>query len=200
MQIKKPQAFIFIGRSGSGKGTQANFLINKLKEIDPKRETLYIQTGQEFRKFIQGKSYTEKLSAEYYRTGKLQPNFLAVKMWVDFLVDKLHGNEHVIFDGSPREFHEAGVLDSVFPFYGFEKPNVIDLYISDEEALKRLLLRKRVDDTEDGIKKRLAWYAKEVEPTIKYFHDNPKYHFMKINGEQTPEAIFKDLSKELGLN
>ncbi len=195
----KPQAFILIGRSGSGKGTQANLLIAKLKELDPSRETLYIQTGQEFRKFVQGSSYTEKRSAQYMKDGKLQPNFLAVKMWVDFLVANIHGNEHVIFDGSPREWHEAGVLDSVFGFYGYEKPHVIDLYISDEEALKRLLLRKRMDDSEDGIKKRLAWYQECVEPTIKYYHDKKEYHFLKINGEQTPEAIFKDIAKGIGL-
>jgi len=46
------------------------------------------------------------------------------------------------------------VLDSIFGFYGFEGAWVINVEISPAESLKRLLLRKRQDDDEDGIKKR----------------------------------------------
>ena len=58
----KPQTFIFIGRSGCGKGTQAELVQEHLKQIDPKRKVLYIQTGAEFREFIKGNSETQKLS------------------------------------------------------------------------------------------------------------------------------------------
>ena len=194
-----PQAFVFIGRSGSGKGTQADLLIKKLKELDPTRDVLYIQTGQEFRKFIQGQSFTEKLSAEYYKTDKLQPEFLAIKMWVDFLVDNYNGDEHIIFDGTPRKLHEAKVLDSVFGFYGFDKPYVINIDISAKEAERRLLLRKRLDDAEEDVLKRLSWYETDVAPTIDYYRDNPDFHFLKINGDRTPEEVHADIVRSIGL-
>jgi len=194
-----PKVFIFIGRSGCGKGTQADMLIKTLKKKDPSRETLYIQTGQEFRKFIKGQSFTEKRSAEYYKTDKLQPEFLAIKMWVDFLVDNYNGDEHIIFDGTPRKLHEAKVLDSVFGFYGFDKPYVINIDISAKEAERRLLLRKRLDDAEEDVLKRLSWYETDVAPTIDYYRDNPDFHFLKINGDRTPEEVHADIVRSIGL-
>ena len=195
----KPQALVFIGRSGSGKGTQADMLMKKMKELDSSRDTLYIYSGQEFRKFIQGSSYTAKKSNEYYISGKLQPEFLAVRMWVDVLTEKYNGSDHVIFDGTPRKPHEAGVLDSIFDFYDFEKPVIIDLKIRPEESLRRLLARKRLDDNEDDIRKRLNWYETDVVPTIEHYRDNPRYHFMEIDGERTPEEIHADIVKRMGL-
>lgn len=201
MPIKKlaPQTFIFIGRSGCGKGTQADLLVKKLKENDPSRDTLYIYSGQEFRKFIQGQSFTAKRSNEYYQTGKLQPDFLAVRMWVDVLTEKYDGNSHLIFDGTPRKVHEAGVLESIFDFYGFANPVVIDIDISPEETLRRLLMRKRQDDNEDDIKKRLDWYETDVAPTTEYLRNNSRYNFIQINGERSIEEIHADIVKHLGL-
>lgn len=194
-----PQAFVFIGRSGSGKGTQADLLIKALKEKDPGRETLYIQTGQEFRDFIKGQNFTEKKSAEYYAADKLQPEFLAVHMWVNPLVSRYNGNQHIIFDGTPRKLDEAYVLDSVFDFYGFNKPKVIDLNISAEEALTRLLKRKRLDDAEDDIKKRLAWYGADVAPVIEWYKKNSKYDLLSIDGQRPEEEIHNDIVKSAGL-
>ena len=195
----KPQAFIFIGRSGCGKGTQAGLLMKKLKEIDAAREILYIQTGGEFRKFIQGQSFTEKLSHDYYMTDKLQPEFLAVHMWVRPLVEEYKGNQHLVLDGTPRKPGEGVILDSVFGFYGFEKPIVIVIEISEEESLKRLAQRKRLDDAPDDVKKRLQWYQTDVVPTIEHFRNDARYQVMDINGERSVEEIHADIVKRVGL-
>jgi adenylate kinase family enzyme len=160
------QSFVFIGRSGCGKGTQIEMLMKLLKEKDPDREILYIYTGQEFRNFIQGSSTTQKISRSIYDAGGLMPEFLTVHMWVKPLVEKYKGNQHIIFDGTPRKFHEAGVLHSMFGFYKLEKPWVINIGISAEEAVKRLLKRERQDDNESDIRKRLGWYETDVSPTI----------------------------------
>lgn len=195
----KPAAFIFIGRSGCGKGTQVELLIEVLKNKDTTREVLYIETGKEFREFIKGSNVTETKSREIYEAGKLQPEFLAVHMWERVLIEKYNGVDHLIFDGTPRKVHEAGVLDSIFGFYGFEKPWVINIEISPDEALKRLLLRKRLDDAEDDIKKRLEWYEADVAPTVEYYRHNSKYRFLEIDGERSVEDIHKDIVEKLGL-
>lgn len=194
------QAFIWIGRSGCGKGTQAELVSNLLKEKDPATGVLYIQTGLEFRKFIHGETITEKKSKEIYDAGGLQPEFLTVRMWVDPLVANYNGKDHIIFDGTPRKYHEAGVLDSVFGFYGIFKPWVIHIDISKEEATRRLLARKREDDTEEDIKERLAWYENQVSPTIGFYVDNPDYNYIKINGERSVENIHADIVKMVGLS
>jgi adenylate kinase family enzyme len=196
--LTKPQVFIFIGRSGCGKGAQVDLLIKALKEADSSRGVLYIQTGQEFRKFIQGQSFSAKRSKVCNEKGGLQPEFLAIKMWVDALVDNYNGTDHVVFDGTPRKFHEAGVLESIFDFYDFDKPYVVNIDVSREESRKRLLLRKRMDDNESEISKRLDWYETDVAPTVEYFRKNAKYIFLKIDGERPIPDIHADLMKRLG--
>lgn len=197
--MNKPQAFIFIGRSGCGKGTHVQLLIDVLKKKTPEIDVLYVQTGQEFRDFIVKPTVTAQKSKEIYDAGGLQPEFLTVNMWVRPLIDKYKGNQHIIFDGTPRKFHEAGVLHSCFDFYGFGKPWVINIEISEEESLKRLLARKRFDDTESDIRKRLSWYETDVVPTLGYYDGNPAYNFLKIFGERSIEAIHDDIVKKLGL-
>ncbi len=193
----KPQAFIFVGRSGCGKGTQAELVSEYLKKIDPDRDRLYIQTGAEFREFIKGNNYTQNLSRKAYETGGLQPEFLATSMWLNVLVDKYKGNEHLIFDGTPRKYHEAGTLDSVFRFYGFGKPYVVNVNISAKESRNRLLARKRVDDTDKEIKKRLEWYETDVVPAINFYRDNSNYHFLEVDGERPIEEVHEDILSRL---
>lgn len=194
-----PQTFIFIGRSGCGKGTQVELLTKALRGKEPSIEVLYIQTGQEFREFIKGETLTQKKAKEIYDIGGLMPEFLTVNMWVKPLIEKYKGNQHIIFDGTPRKLHEAGVLDSVFNYYNFGKPWVINIKISAREALKRLLLRKRLDDNEDDIKKRLGWYETDVAKAIEYYCDNPRYNFLEINGERSVGDIHEDIVQKLGL-
>jgi len=194
------QSFIFIGRSGCGKGTQAELLKKVLNEKDPARNVLHIETGKELRDFINGPTLTQKRSKEIYDTGGLQPEFLAVHMWVRLLAERYTGGEHLIFDGTPRKLHEAGVLNSIFDFYGFDKPWVINIEISSEESFKRLFARKRMDDNEEDIKERLSWYETDVVPALSYYDGNPRYNFLKIFGEKPVEAVHEDIVKKLGLS
>lgn len=195
-----PKNFILIGRSGCGKGTQAKLLSEFLKANDPSRSVLYIQVGSELREFIKGETNTQKLTADLYNSGGLMPEFIAVYMWISFLIQKYSGNENLIMDGSPRRYHEAMMLDSAISFYGMNKPHVIHIDISSDEAFSRLIKRKRLDDSEKDIKNRLSWYERDVVPTIAFYKDNPKYNFITINGERTPEEIHKDILKQTGLS
>ena len=58
-----PQTFIFIGRSGCGKGTQAERLKKYITEHDSeKREIFYFETGGGVRKFIGGSNFSSSLA------------------------------------------------------------------------------------------------------------------------------------------
>lgn len=188
-----PQNFIFIGRSGCGKGTQAKLLKEYLNKIDPQRNAFYLQTGAEFRKFIQGENYTQKLSKKIIDEGLLQPEFLSVYMWSRLLAENFKEGEHIIIDGTPRKFHEAGILDSVFDFYNREKPHLIFINIGEMWATDRLKSRGRSDDNHEDIEARLKWYETDVVPTINFYRNNPKYDFLEINGEQTIEKVHQDI-------
>lgn len=191
------RTFILIGRSGCGKGTQGNLLSKYLKQIDSSRDTLYIQSGSEIREFIKGNSITQKISNEYYTSDKLQPEFISVYMWINILINNYTESKHLIFDGTPRRKHEAGVLDSIFDFYSLKKPTVINIDVSEEWATEKLSARHRMDDKEEDIKKRLAWYMTDVVPTIEFYKNNPRYNFIKVNGEQAIEDIHNDIIKSI---
>ncbi len=191
------RVFILIGRSGCGKGTQGHLLSKYLKEKDDKRDTLYIQSGSEIREFIKGDSITQKISNEYYTSDKLQPEFISVYMWIKILINNYDESKHLIFDGTPRRKHEAGVLDSVFDFYSLKKPTVINIDVSEEWATEKLSARHRMDDKEEDIKKRLAWYLTDVVPTIEFYKNNPRYNFISVNGERTVDEIHKDIIQSI---
>jgi adenylate kinase family enzyme len=191
------KVFILIGRSGCGKGTQGELLTKYLKEIDSQRDTLYIQSGSEVREFIKGNSLTQRISNQYYKDDKLQPEFISVYMWINVLINNFDESKHVIFDGTPRRKHEAGVLDSVFDFYSLKNPTVINIDVSEEWATAKLSARHRMDDNKDDIKKRLAWYLTDVVPAIEFYKNNPRYNFISINGERSIEDVYKDIIKNI---
>lgn len=186
-----------MGRSGCGKSTQSNLLIEYLSKIDPSRKTLCIQTGDGFREFIKGEGVTNKISAGLNETGGLQPDFLAVYIWSKILIEKYDGRDHIITDGVARKFHEAGILDSIFLFYKLEKPYVVYLDVHHDESTRRLIARGRKDDTHDNIKKRLSWYDAEVEKSLEFYRKNKDYTFLDIDGHKTPEEVHAEIISKI---
>ena len=193
--LNTPHTFIFIGRSGSGKGTQAELLKSFLVASDS-RAIQYIQTGQRFRDFIQSDTYTAGLAKKVLDTGALMPEFLGVWNWSSIFVDKVMGDEHMILDGMPRRLREAHILDSAMEFYGREMPLVIHIDILEDTARKRLLGRAREDDVDIEIERRLAWFNTDVEPVIENYTRDRKYNFIRIDGELTEQEIAENIKTE----
>lgn len=196
----KKQAIIFTGRSGAGKGVQSKLLQEFLQKEKPQEQLLYVETGQYFRKYVQGTGYTWDRARVTNDRGGRQPDFLAVWIWSNLFVETLKGNENIIFDGTPRSLGEAHMLHTALPFYEYERPIVIFLDVSREEAEKRLHGRGRADDSPDAIARRLAWYDNDVVPAIDFYRTDPAYHFLSINGERAPEEVHADIVSHLATN
>ena len=195
------QAFIFIGRSGCGKGTQASLLSDYLKQIgvvSDQHPLFYLESGEKFRQFIKGYSHSSRLAKVVMNSGARQPDFLAVWNWSHILVENLMGDEHIIFDGTPRSLLEAKALETALTFYGFSQKTVIYLNVSNEWSSKRLLDRGRTDDQAlADITKRLEWFETDVLPAVDFYRQNSAYRFIELNGEQSIETIHQDLIKAL---
>lgn len=192
-----PQTIILFGSSGSGKGTQAKLLIDKIKEKDSK-EVLYLETGQRFRDFSQEASFSAKKTKEIMQSGGLLPEFLPIWIWSEYLIRHISGPEHMILDGLSRRPHEAPILDSAMKFYDRKSPQVVSIEVSREWAKERLLGRGRGDDNGKDIDSRINWYYDNVIPAIEYFKNNPYYTVHTINGEQSIENVHEDIIKALG--
>jgi len=195
--LAKPYVFLFIGRSGCGKGTQAD-LLKKYLEANDARPVLYLYAGDKMRKLTdEEKTFTSKLANEIMLSGDKQPNFLAIWAWSNDLVEKMEPETHLVFDGCPRAVEEALILDEAFKFYKREiiKPILID--VSREWVMDKLLKRKRFDDTEEKINHRLNYYEKYVKPALDYYDEQSKNKIIKINGEQTIEEVHNELIKKV---
>lgn len=192
-----PQTFIIMGRSGSGKGTQADLLQEYIKKQSPDSEILYVESGDEFREFLKSDTYASRLAKEVNTKGKLQPAFLAIWVWADYLIKNLNNKKHLILDGTPRKLNESHVLDEAFDFYGRSNVDVVFINVSEAWATDRLKSRKRQDDTDEGIKKRLDWFDTDTMKTIDFYKNNSKYNFFEINGEQTIEEVHEEIISKL---
>ena len=192
------QTYIFIGKSGCGKGTQADLLISKLEEKNPTGKVFYLESGQRFREFITANdTWASHLAKETNASGGLQPEFLAVWIWADLLIKNLKGGEHLVLDGVPRKLHEAPVLENALQFFNRAKPTVIYLSVSDEWATERMMSRGRGDDLKKGIEKRLAWFQTDVLPVLDYYKTHEYYNFVEVNGERSIEEIHDEILKTL---
>jgi len=193
------QTFIFIGRSGCGKGTQAKLLSEYIKKNDPKnRSIFYMESGEKFREFISSSGYTAKLAKKIAEQGGLQPAFLAVHLWSHLMIEQMDQDKHVIIDGTPRKLEEAKILGEGLAFYG-RKPVVIFMNVSRAWAEDKLTKRGRTDDkTKKEIKKRLDWFESDVAPTVEYLKKSPLYKFIEINGEPRIEEVHAQILAKLG--
>ncbi|MBX4195925.1 nucleoside monophosphate kinase [Candidatus Parcubacteria bacterium] len=186
---------VFIGRSGCGKGTQAGLLKNRIVAHDiEKRKILYVESGDRFRKFIRGNSYSSRLSREIYEKDARQPDFLAGLMWGEMLIEELEEDMHLVFDGVARAEPEAKMLTTALGFYRREMPTVIYINVSRKWSEERLLSRGRQDDVNiNKIDKRLDWFDKDVLSAIEYFKSDPFYRVIEVDGEQTIEEVHRDI-------
>jgi len=150
--------FMFIGLSGSGKGTQSTLLKQFLEKRDGENSVVFAYAGENFRKLMKNDNYTASLSKKLTEGGRLSPGFLAVWAWSSVLVDTMEDNKHLIMDGSPRKLIEAKLIDEAMEFYGIENVYPIFLNISFDVARARLMARGRSDDNGEGIKERFAYY------------------------------------------
>jgi len=193
------KTFIFIGRSGCGKGTQAALLETYVKEQDIKTHIVHLETGALFREFFKGASYSHKLAHDIYKVGGLQPEFLTVHLWSNFFVKYMKDKVHLIIDGTPRKLHEAHILDTALKFYGRPKPYVVYINVSREWAEKRLEARHREDDTKKDIKSRLDWFDTDVIPALDFYRASDDYVFLDIDGEQDIEKVHDEVLRRCSL-
>lgn len=193
-----PQAFIFYGLSGSGKGTQAKLLIEHLAKVEPTRETIYIETGARIRGYIgDNAGYTRDMIKNVLEKGGLLPEFVPIWLWSNLLIDRFTGKENLVLDGAARRPHESPVVEGALKFYGFENVTVVSINVSREWARERLKGRGRYDDSDDDIDRRFDWYEKNTKPAADYFRKLPGVKFLDINGDRSIEEVHKDIIKKL---
>ena len=195
--MKEPLVFLLMGRSGCGKGTQAKLLIKYLKDNNL-GETLYVYTGERLRNFAEKEeNFAARLAKSKMKDGDLLPSFLAVWLWSGALIEGVKENNNVIMDGSPRTLLEALMMDDAMEFYGRSDVVPIFLETSEEWSTQKMLGRGRSDDNLKSIKKRMAYFEKDVAPVIDYYEKESKHKLIKVNGEQSVEDVHREILEKV---
>ncbi|MBI5456786.1 nucleoside monophosphate kinase [Candidatus Kaiserbacteria bacterium] len=192
-----PITVLFFGPQGSGKGTQVKLLIDALKKRG-EQGVIHIDMGQLLRNMVASGSYSGTLTAEVIEVGKLMPDFMPIYLTTDALVRQFTGSEHIIADGLARRPDQSRAWDDAMQFYKREDYKIIALELSEEESIKRLLLRGRNDDTEEAIRKRLGWHKTEVEPQLEMLASRGRTVF-RIDGSPSMEDVHKKVIECLGI-
>jgi len=197
------KTLIFLGPSGCGKGTQVKLVKEYLESLPGALPVAHLVMGDLFRAmWKEGVGYSFDLSRDINDRGGLQPAFMQVRLWTQFFVDSLNGNEHLIIDGSPRRIEDAILMESAFDFYGMEKPTMVFIDTDIEESKKRMFHRAHIEGRKDdlllaNVESRMAWYKEFVVPAIDHFRNKDKFGFVTINGNGSIEEVFSEIKQKV---
>ncbi len=129
----------------------------------------------------------------------LLPDFLTTSLVVSSIASKITNDSCIIADGYPRTVPQSEALEQALSFYGRLGAHIIYIEVGKEEAMKRMKLRARSDDTDESIAKRFDSYVAEVLPAMEYFKNKDGYTIHTINGEQSIEAVHAEIITTIGL-
>ena len=200
---------IFLGPPGSGKGTQSRMLQDKLGIPQ-------VSTGDLFRYNLKNKTELGLLAKRYMDAGELVPDEVTIRMVQDRLSRPDCANG-AIFDGFPRNLHQAVALDDMLRDDGGVSL-VTMLVVDDDEVIRRLSGRRvcrvcgavyhiefqppkvdnvcdidggelyqRDDDKPETIKHRLYVYYRQTSPLVGYYF--AKGLLVEVNGNRPPDQV-----------
>ena len=186
---------VLFGPPGSGKGTQAQLLIDKfnLKQIS---------TGDLFRYNMKNDTDLGKLAKSYIDKGELVPDQVTTDMLVDE-VKKPTDAAGFIFDGYPRTANQTAELERIVKeVLNSEISVCLSLVVDDEILVERLLKRGetsgRTDDSnEEIIRNRIKEYYTKTAEVAELYKQQGKY--VEINGvgeiDEIAQKLFAEVEK-----
>ena len=183
---------IILGPQGSGKGTQAALLQKKIGAAlfgagDVLREIAKTDTA---------------LGKKVHETINVQGRLVEPELISEVIKNKIATvpkSQNLILDSYPRSLEQYELFKKFWPAIGRGDYRVLFIELTEDQALKRLLLRKRLDDSEETIRKRLELFNSLTMPMIKDM-EQQNAQVIHINGNQTIEEVHAEILNKLGLS
>ena len=204
---------ILLGPPGTGKGTQAKLIADRLG-------ALHVATGDLFRNAVKQGSELGERAKEYLDRGELVPDDVTIEMLFD-RIDQPDAQSGVIFDGFPRTLQQAEALDKALAGKGTAVDAALHITVPDEEIVRRLSgrwlcpscgaiyqeqtqppirdqlcddcgneLQQRDDDRPTVVRARLE---KQRPPTDMLDYYRGQNRLVDIDGAQAPDDVTRDL-------
>ena len=186
---------VLFGPPGSGKGTQAQNLIEKfnLKQIS---------TGDLFRFNMKNNTELGQLAKSYIDKGELVPDQVTTDMLTDE-VKKPTDAKGFIFDGYPRTANQTEALENIVKEVLHDEISIcLSLVVEDKILVERLLKRGetsgRTDDSnEEIISNRIKEYYAKTAEVAELYKQQGKY--IEVNGvgaiDEISEKLFAEVEK-----
>ncbi|MFA6047961.1 MAG: nucleoside monophosphate kinase [Parcubacteria group bacterium] len=209
---------VILGPQGSGKDTQA-------EKIAEKFHLEIIHMGKFLREVAKQDTPLGKEVYHYQNEiNEMVPSRI-LKEVLHMKIMSYSREQGIMFEGVPRTMDQALYFDEAVLESGRKIDAVINLKLSEEEAVKRISIRRicekckklyilgkdieegencpdcggniiqRIDDTDAGIKKRLEVFNKETLPVIEHY--KKKGNLVEINGDQSIEKVFEEIIGKL---
>lgn len=206
---------ILLGLPGAGKGTASERIVDEF-------HLAHISTGDMFREAIANETPVGLEAKSYIDNGNLVPDEVTAKLVEERLQQK-DTDKGFILDGFPRTTVQAELLEDITKRLDKRLTNVISIDVSEDVLIKRLSARymckacgatynkisnptkvegkcdrcggsefyQRDDDKPEVVKNRLE-VNKKMNTPLKDFYDK-KGILSSVNGEQTPDKVFKEI-------
>lgn len=188
---------ILLGPPGSGKGTQAQLLVQRYGIVQ-------LSTGEMLRAAVAAGTPVGLKAKEIMASGGLVPDEVVVGIISD-RIDQPDAKNGFILDGFPRTVPQAEALDELLKAKHLKLDAVIELRVNESALLSRVETRVaqmrergeevRLDDTPEVLTKRLASYRSQTEPLIHYYSERRK--LSTIDGMMAIDEVTRAIHRQL---
>ncbi|MDI2074115.1 adenylate kinase [Bradyrhizobium japonicum] len=188
---------ILLGPPGSGKGTQAQLLVQRYGIVQ-------LSTGEMLRAAVAAGTPVGLKAKEIMASGGLVPDEIVVGIISD-RIDQPDAKNGFILDGFPRTVPQAEALDELLKHKHLKLDAVVELRVNESALLSRVETRVaqmrergeevRVDDTPEVLTKRLASYRSQTEPLIHYYSERRK--LSTIDGMMAIDEVTRAIHRQL---
>jgi adenylate kinase len=188
---------ILLGPPGSGKGTQAQRLVQRYGIVQ-------LSTGEMLRAAVAAQTPVGLKAKDIMASGGLVPDDIVIGIISDRL-DQPDAAKGFILDGFPRTVPQAQALDELLKKKHMKLDAVIELRVNESALLQRVESRVaemrargeevRIDDTQEVLTKRLASYRSQTEPLIHYYSERRK--LLTVDGMMTIEHVTREINRIL---
>ena len=206
---------VFLGPPGSGKGTQAQILAQKLGIPQ-------VSTGDLLREAVSDNTPTGRKAKVYMDKGELVPDSIVI----DLVRERIKDEHQFILDGFPRNVQQTERLDELLSQMQLPLNSVMNIEVPLPKLVERLSgrltcsqcnaifhvqynppkkegicdvcggqLYQRSDDTEAAITQRFETYKKQTEPVITHYKE--KGTLINVDGTRTIEEISRDIEEKM---
>lgn len=188
---------ILLGPPGSGKGTQAQRLIQTYGIVQ-------LSTGDMLRAAVAAGTQVGLRAKDIMAAGGLVPDEVVIGIISD-RIEQPDAAKGFILDGFPRTVPQAEALDELLKRKHLKLDAAIELRVNESALLDRVEKRAaetrargeevRADDTPEVLTKRLASYRSMTEPLIHYYSERRK--LLTVDGMMTIEHVTRDIKRIL---